>query len=189
MEACSFCLLCRWKQKPLGTLQCTVVLSSVRAHLRKSECFSLCGWRSSSAIRLTCSWSYANESVSMFTAGRWVINPSWRNDFNQLEVQHEGRAVEWLLCPPIQTGCFLPRTCHPDFLLDSIKFLHWIFFITHSQITAILLGATEPCQGEVHCFCFFVWVLQDEKISCGVAVVCAAYPSLSMPFFPFSHLC
>lgn len=54
-KACSFCLLCRWRRKLRGTLQCTVVLSSAKAPLRMSECFWLCGWRSGSAIQLTCS--------------------------------------------------------------------------------------------------------------------------------------
>lgn len=54
-KACSFCLLCRWRRKLHGTLQCTVVLSSAKAPLRMSECFWLCGWRSGSAIQLTCS--------------------------------------------------------------------------------------------------------------------------------------
>lgn len=54
-KACSFCLLYRWRRKLRGTLQCTVVLSSAKAPLRMSECFWLCGWRSGSAIQLTCS--------------------------------------------------------------------------------------------------------------------------------------
>lgn len=73
---------CRWEQKPLGTLPCTAVLSSVKAPQQMSACIWLCGWQSSSAIQPTCSWYYGNEFVSMFMAGRWVINPSWRTDFN-----------------------------------------------------------------------------------------------------------
>lgn len=191
-KVCSFCLLCRWEQKRLGTLQCTIVLCSVKAHLPMSECFWLCGWQSSSAIQLTCSWCYANESVSMFMAGRWVTNPRWRNDFKH---RSHVRAGPWNNCSGLLSrqavgslelffsrglflscnwACFSSRTCHPDFFLDNIQLLHWIFLTAYSQITAIFLTgdegrfATEPCEGEVCCFCFllFIWVLQDEKDHC-----------------------
>lgn len=123
-KVCSFCLG-RWEQKPLGTLPCTAVPSSVKAPQRMSACIWSCGWLSSSAIRLTCSWCFGNEFVSMFTAGRWVINPSWRTDFRAgndcsgLPFTQPLWSIEFFssarLLLSCNCACFIPGTCRPDF--------------------------------------------------------------------------
>ena len=75
------------------------------------------------------------------------------------------------LWPSHARACFSPGALQPDRLLDGTALLPCVFLTPQSQLSALLGGAMEPCQGDAHCF-VFAFPSGSDKMRSSLPVSC-----------------